>query len=143
MDILMSKALDNVMHREYYGLLAWNETQEDKPINLLNRKWLLENVVKKESYLLNVMNRVHNELSKEHAVLVALVLSDFWVSYATYFLGLYYDGNKEYTKAIHFFEMYMDKEEMNDAVQERYKQLSDHIKSKSTYIDEHLSLESG
>ena len=139
MEILKSKALDNIMYREYYGLLAWNETQADRPIDCFNQEWLQRNVYIRKDYLLKVLERVDNDLSKEHAALLALVLVEFYFILAAYYLALYFDDNKEYVKALKYYQMSMVDKEIQKKVQERYNQLEAFLSFKTSYLDQYIS----
>ena len=139
MEILKSKALDYLMYREYYGLLAWNEIQADRPIDYFSYEWLEGNLNKKEEYLISVIERVDRELSKEHAALLALVLVDFWVIYAAYYLALYFDKNKEYNKAFKYYKMCMHVEKFRNKIKERYNQLDAYLSLGSSSNENYLS----
>ena len=128
MEVLKSKALDNVMHREYYGLLVWNDLQADRPIDHFNSEWLKNNRGVEEDYLISVLDRVDKELSKEHASLLALVLVDFDFVYAAYYLGGYFDGFREFYKAFKYYQMCIKDERYSVKIKERFNWYKGEVK---------------
>ena len=104
--LLKSVALHSNLNEEYNVLMKWNDKQEDQPLNLFNHLWLSLKSVNNSEYVIEVAERIKNELGTKYSLIVYNTLALYDNKYAKLALADIYSHGDGVTKDLTMAEEY-------------------------------------